>query len=559
MKKLLSIVLAAAVLLSMAVGFTVSASAATSASGTCGDNLKWTLKSGTLTISGAGAMYDYVFEGNNAAPWAQYRQEIKSVVVGEGVTYIGVYSFFNLFNMTSAQLPSTLEEIGNGAFQRCYFLKDVNFPASIKTIKARAFCDCRAIQSIVFPEDSQLDRIGELAFNSCYSAETVYLPNSVTFIGHNAFSYCGGLKSIHIPEGLTSIPRFFLTSCTKLASVEIPAKVTKIGEKAFMCCIALYHVDIPAAVKTIDDYAFASCTGLTSINMSDSVKIKDHTFGGCSNLDPIKYTVNLSNSVYVTNVGDTAILSVTAKGTGLKYDWYYRNKGVTEWTKSTCHASRYEVPVTGARYGRQVYCIVTDRYKKTLKSYVTNLMFRNPSIEITQQPVSVQVEKAGDTATVSLTAEGEGLKYTWYYHNKGAASWTESSIHKATVQVDVTEARYGRMMYCVVKDKYGRSVSSHYINLTFDTGLKITRQPVDTAAAVGESAKLKVVAEGKGKTYTWYYKNPGSYYWTKSTCTSSTYTTAMTEARDGRQVYCVVTDKYGAQVQTVVITLSVIK
>ena len=55
------------------------------ASGTCGDNLTWTLDdNSTLTISGTGKMYDY-----SEAPWYTYSSSITTAIIEDGVTSIG--------------------------------------------------------------------------------------------------------------------------------------------------------------------------------------------------------------------------------------------------------------------------------------------------------------------------------------------------------------------------------------------------------------------------------------------------------------------------------------
>ena len=59
------------------------------ASGTCGENLTWTLdSSGVLTVSGTGEM-----EGYNSAPWSADRELIQRVVIEEGVTSVGINAF----------------------------------------------------------------------------------------------------------------------------------------------------------------------------------------------------------------------------------------------------------------------------------------------------------------------------------------------------------------------------------------------------------------------------------------------------------------------------------
>ena len=90
--------------------------------------------------------------------------------------------------------------------------------------------------------------------------------------------------------------------------------------------------------------------------------------------------------------------------------------------------------------------------------------------------------------------------------------------------------------------------------------LKIKVQPQDVTVAAGEKAVVSFTASGDGLTYTWYYKNPGATKFSKTTAfTTNTYSVSMDEARDGRQVYCVVTDANGDTVRTNTVTLSMAK
>ncbi|MBP3387618.1 MAG: InlB B-repeat-containing protein, partial [Clostridia bacterium] len=85
----------------------------------------------------------------------------------------------------------------------------------------------------------------------------------------------------------------------------------------------------------------------------------------------------------------------------------------------------------------------------------------------------------------------------------------------------------------------------------------ITKQPTSVTVAMGETASTTVTATGEGLTYTWYYtSNKAGVEFFVSSVTSATYTTTMDATRDGRKVYCVITDKYGNTVKTNTVTLS---
>lgn len=85
------------------------------AAGTFGDGLTWKLSGdGKLTVTGVGAMPDYT--EINQLPWIQYVEQIKEVVIGEGITHIGSGSFAMFANIEKAYFPATLTSIGANAF-----------------------------------------------------------------------------------------------------------------------------------------------------------------------------------------------------------------------------------------------------------------------------------------------------------------------------------------------------------------------------------------------------------------------------------------------------------
>ena len=47
--------------------------------------------------------------------------------------------------------------------------------------------------------------IGDEAFSSCYSLQSVAIPNSVTQIGYKAFAYCDSLQEVSIPNSVTKM------------------------------------------------------------------------------------------------------------------------------------------------------------------------------------------------------------------------------------------------------------------------------------------------------------------------------------------------------------------
>jgi hypothetical protein len=125
------------------------------------------------------------------------------------------------------------------------------------------------------------------------------------------------------------------------------------------------------------------------------------------------------------------------------------------------------------RSGRQIYCVVTDKYGNTVKSKTVTLTIAPAVLTITAQPKDTVVPKAGDTATVPLKATGDGLTYQWYYKNPNMSKFSKSSITKDTYVAEMLDYRSGRQIYCVITDKYGNTVKSETVTLTI-APVKIT-------------------------------------------------------------------------------------
>ena len=172
-------------------------------SGTCGPNLRWHLTdNGVLTISGKGEMNDYsanYFE--NRSPWRGY--DIKRIIIGDGVTTIGVYAFAGCSSLTSVTIPNSVTTIGEEAFEGCRALTSVTIPNSVTKIGDSAFEDCSALTSVTIP--NSVTKIGDRAFEYCRALTSVTIPNSVTKIGDHAFDYCSALISVTIPNSVTTI------------------------------------------------------------------------------------------------------------------------------------------------------------------------------------------------------------------------------------------------------------------------------------------------------------------------------------------------------------------
>ena len=218
--------------------------------------------------------------------------------------------------------------------------------------------------------------------------------------------------------------------------------------------------------------------------------------------------------------------------------------------------------LTTAEALEPVYVLVraasTDGTELSAECFVTIEAVK--PVTITVQPTDVTVAE-GETAAVTVTAEGQGLTYEWYYKSATGSKFSKTSAFDGpTYSITMNESRNGRQVYCIVTDKYGNTAQSDTVTLNMITSkVEIVTQPTDVTVASGEKAIVTFEATGDELTYEWYYKNAGGSKFSKTSAfTSNTYSVTMSADRSGRQVYCVVTDKYGNTAQTDTVTLSMI-
>ena len=311
-RKIVSVLLCVLLLASL---LPMSAIADTTASGTCGMNLTWTLDSnGTLTISGTGKMWDYdrIYNGSykTSAPWGEYYSSITSVVINDGVTSISNYAFYKCSSLTSVTIPDSVTSIGDYAFKWCSSLTSVTIPDSVKSIGSDAFSGCSSLTSVTIPDS--VTSIGSGAFSGCSSLTSVTIPDSVTSIGYDAFKGCSSLTSVTIPDSVTSIGGYTFGGCSSLTSVTIGNGVTSIGSCAFYNCSSLTSVTIGNGVTSIGRSAFSDCSSLTSVTIPDSVtSIGSGAFSGCSSLTSVTIPDSVTSIEGGAFSGCSSLTSVT--------------------------------------------------------------------------------------------------------------------------------------------------------------------------------------------------------------------------------------------------------
>ncbi|MBR2341602.1 MAG: leucine-rich repeat protein [Clostridia bacterium] len=269
-------------------------------------------------------------------------------------------AFRNVVTATEIKLENQPTEIPQKTFWGCSKLEKVLGVESVKYIRARAFEACSLFDD--FKAFTSLEEIGEYAFEDCYSMTEAHFPDSMTkvekgafartslqkisinFVGREAggepseatlFGYIFGdvlsgdstqvtqyyepsstAFTFSIPNSLKwvqvrgeSIPYGAFYNCNMIEEVEILDTVTEIGNNAFMYVKNLKKVTFPYVFSgkfksvfysaqevhitggTLPYQAFYQNTALQKVTLDEDVGITDdeysYTFYQCSSLKQI--------------------------------------------------------------------------------------------------------------------------------------------------------------------------------------------------------------------------------------------------------------------------------
>lgn len=109
--------------------------------GYCGENITWSFSDGTLVLSGNGAMDDLT----EWVPWAEFKDEIRTLIVTGNVTYIGANAFADYDALEEVNLGSAMTHIGIRAFKSCDSLKSVSLPSTFRRFGEESFMSCQSL------------------------------------------------------------------------------------------------------------------------------------------------------------------------------------------------------------------------------------------------------------------------------------------------------------------------------------------------------------------------------------------------------------------------------
>ena len=208
---------------------------------------------------------------------------LKTVIIEEGVTKIPSRLFYNQKGIMNINLPSTMKEIGESAFQNTS-LKTVLFPSAIENIGAFAFGNIESLTSIVAGNNLVT---GKYAFSGSKNLVTVnFKPGTRKIV--DAFLADTGITDFSVPEGVEEIGKDAFSSNKQLTKLTLPSTLKTIGEGAFSNT-GLKEIVFPASMKTIPK-GILDNTQVEKIILSEGVEeIGDYAFANNSLLKSVVF------------------------------------------------------------------------------------------------------------------------------------------------------------------------------------------------------------------------------------------------------------------------------
>lgn len=232
--------------------------------------------------------------------------------MGPTVTSIANGTFYDCSALQEVIIPASVERIGDSAFNSCINLTVVELAGesargegeSDLVIGGEAFQNCWKLPEIVFP--ARVKEIGASAFEGCAKLGYANLPEGMVSLGQSAFAG-SGIETLRVPSTLMAIPRNAFSFCRNLKDVGIPEGLVDIGEEAFNGC-PIEEIEIPSSVMCIGHYAFSQCDQLNTVVLAnESVNIAFGAFDGTSGLN-MQVPEGFNEDALVAEYGDQIMI-----------------------------------------------------------------------------------------------------------------------------------------------------------------------------------------------------------------------------------------------------------
>ncbi len=195
-----------------------------------------------------------------------YCTSLESINIPFGVKRISEEAFACCYSLTNIIVPDSVTEMYRGGFLNCSSLQSISLPfigSGYSKYSSKHFGYIfgapnyddnyervpKSLEEVIITKTTE---IGDCAFDGCYYIKTFVLPDNLTTIGSYAFSGCN-IKEISIPNSVTTIGDYVFSACHSLTYIVIPSSVESIGKCIFNSMSVTFSLDIFIDLSSIPD------------------------------------------------------------------------------------------------------------------------------------------------------------------------------------------------------------------------------------------------------------------------------------------------------------------
>lgn len=415
-------------------------------SGECGDqgdNALWKFDpaTGVLTISGTGAMKDYLQGG---APWYDFRAQIKSVVIKNGITIVSQFGFHNCDALTSVTIPDSVTSFHTGTFSDCDALTSFTIPPQVKSMGQGVFTGCSSLTNVTISEGVETIPANTFASTPLTS---ITIPASVKNIGLYAFYHCEKLTTVNYdgledpvminePYDKEEAKKVFQECNISGITVNVPAGY----QSEYFCGLDVAKRGYSIAVSASPAEG-GSVTGDGTYPKDASVTVTATAASG------YRFTGWMEDGKVVSTDASytfpaTANRNLTAVFEAHTHNWAYTAKGAT--ITATCDEAN--CPVSEGKVTITLNTPADLTYNGTAKS-----------VTVTQSPADMFTDVPDVTYEGNCTNAGQHTASLTYGKKTATLTFTIEKATISSVTVDVTAPAAGAVPQSTVTGDTGYS------------------------------------------------------------------------------------------------------
>ena len=433
-----------------------------------------------------------------------------TVQLPEGLRYV---AGFDGTDITNIQFPSTLEEIGYGAFSGCGSLMcELSLPASLKIIGSFAFSGSSIKGNLVLPD--ALESIGGSAFYNCKGLiGSLTIPKGIKTIEYyngGAFESCGFTGNLTLPEGLVSIEAYAFRNTKFKGELNIPSTVTTIGVEAFANTEFNGTLVLPKGLVLLGSGAFKGCWRLSGIVEipENIVAIPSQLFYNCRNIEGIVLHKDVAvvesnafaNCYFVSSIVSKAKIPPTINSTA--FDGVQKNNFTIEVPEES--VKKYQFASGWSEFKR----IAAHREFSISRNLLRTLNAKHSKTFVLRAPAGEawSVESAPEWVTITPSS-GEGKVEVAITVNEMATSdvgtFKVGTLNSSGSMTYTTHSGRGGEIVFLLNDKdYRTKMTVEQYDYEYGDGDLITHQTATVGNGVnivlmGDCFDAKDISEGK--------------------------------------------------------------